>query len=706
MQPAILSWYKSFSWTALRADLIAGITVALVLIPQSMAYAQLAGLPPYYGLYAAFLPPMVAAMFGSSNQLQTGPVAVVSLMTAASLEPFARAGSEGFIAYAVLLALIIGIFQLSLGLLRLGMLVNFLAHPVVLGFTNAAAIIIGTSQLSKIFGVYVDDAEHHYQTIINVVKAAIYYTHIPTLLLALLAFIIMAGLKKINPKIPNVLVAVVVTTLISWAIGFQHNKKVDISAIMDGDTLTVIELYNVEAKEIKELSDKKTLKAEKLRESIDENGEHNEEALEIELTISLINLNISEHKETANEYRKILRNYLLVAVKDGEQLKFYQKNKLPPELKDDGRIWRMKVSNDPIDTTSITIRGGGSVIGEIPKGLPKFAMPKISLSVALELIPTAMIIALLGFMEAISIAKAMATRTGQRLSPNQELVGQGLANIIGSFFHCYPVSGSFSRSAVNIQSGAITGMSSVFTSCIVAITLLFFTPLLFHLPQSVLAVVIMMAVVGLINIKGIMHAWHAQKYDGAVAIISFIFTLAFAPHLDKGIMIGVGLSLGHYLFRNMKPRIAVLSRTVQNSYRDADLLNLPRCDYMTIIRFDGSLFFANTSYLEDQILERVSAKKLLKQVFIVGHGINELDATGEEMLSMLIDRLRDKGIEISFIGIKLQVYQVMQRTHLVEKIGENNFYQTLEQAIASVYESLHIEGHEQNCPLQPLNSLY
>jgi MFS superfamily sulfate permease-like transporter len=216
----------------------------------------------------------------------------------------------------------------------------------------------------------------------------------------------------------------------------------------------------------------------------------------------------------------------------------------------------------------------------------------------------------------------------------------------------------------------------------------------------------MMAVVGLINIKGIMHAWHAQKYDGAVAIISFIFTLAFAPHLDKGIMIGVGLSLGHYLFRNMKPRIAVLSRTVQNSYRDADLLNLPRCDYMTIIRFDGSLFFANTSYLEDQILERVSAKKLLKQVFIVGHGINELDATGEEMLSMLIDRLRDKGIEISFIGIKLQVYQVMQRTHLVEKIGENNFYQTLEQAIASVYESLHIEGHEQNCPLQPLNSLY
>jgi len=705
VRPAILTWFKTFSRVSIQADLIAGITVALVLIPQSMAYAQLAGLPPYYGLYASFIPPMLAAMLGSSNQLQTGPVAVVSLMTAASLEPFARAGSEGFVAYAILLALIIGIFQLSLGLLRLGMVVNFLAHPVILGFTNAAAIIIGTSQLSKIFGVSVDEAEHHYQTVIKVIQEVFYYTHLPTLLLAILALVIMVGLKRINKKIPNVLVAVIVTTVISWAINFQYNKKIDISTIMDGDTLNVIELYNIEAKEVKELSERKTQKAEKFREAEKEYGQHCDESLEIKLTIDLINLNIAEHKETANEYRRILREYLFSAVKDGDKYKFYRKEKLPSEIKDDGRIWRLRVGNNPIDNAAITFMGGGSVIGEIPKGLPKFAMPKISISVALELFPTAVIIALLGFMEAISIAKAMATKTGQRLDPNQELVGQGLANIVGSFNQCYPVSGSFSRSAVNIQAGALTGMSSVFTSCIVALTLLFFTPLLYYLPQSVLAVVIMMAVVGLINIKGIIHAFHAQKYDGIIAVITFIITLAFAPHLDKGIMIGVALSLGHYLYRHMKPRVVVLSKNVDNVYRDADLLNLPRCDYITIIRFDGSLFFANTSYLEDQILERISVKKNLKHVFIVAYAINELDATGEEMLTQIISRLNARGIDISFVGLKLQILEVMRRTHLIEKIGDKNLFYTIEDAINSVYEKHHEDGLEQNCPLRPSNTL-
>ncbi len=207
--------------------LLSGLTVALVLIPQSMAYAQLAGLPAYYGLYASFLPPMMAALFGSSRQLATGPVAVVSLMTSASLEPLATAGSEGYIAYAILLALMVGVFQFALGILRLGVVVNFLSHPVVNGFTNAAAIIIATSQLSKLFGVYVDSAEHHYETIFRVIKAAVHYTHWPTLLMGALAFGIMYGLKRISPKIPNVLVAVAVTTTISWATGFEHNAKVD-----------------------------------------------------------------------------------------------------------------------------------------------------------------------------------------------------------------------------------------------------------------------------------------------------------------------------------------------------------------------------------------------------------------------------------------------------------------------------------------------
>jgi len=226
-----LGWFKDYSLDNLGVDCIAGLTVALVLIPQSMAYAQLAGLPAYYGLYASFLPPMIAAMFGSSRQLATGPVAVVSLMTAASLEPLATTGSEGYIAYAIMLAIMVGVFQLSLGVLKLGLVVNFLSHPVVNGFTNAAAIIIASSQLSKMFGVSVDSAAHHYETILRVCRAAVHYTHWPTLFMGASAFAIMYGLRRIVPKVPNVLVAVVITTLISWATGFEHNITVNISAI-------------------------------------------------------------------------------------------------------------------------------------------------------------------------------------------------------------------------------------------------------------------------------------------------------------------------------------------------------------------------------------------------------------------------------------------------------------------------------------------
>ncbi len=239
-----LGWFEESNVGTVRADLIAGVTVALVLIPQSMAYAQLAGLPAYYGLYAAFLPPMVASLFGSSHQLATGPVAIVSLMTAAALEPLAAAGSVEYIAYAVLLALLVGLFQLTLGVLRLGLIVNFLSHPVVNGFTNAAALIIATSQLSKIFGVYVDGAEHHYETVYGVVLAAIRYTHWATLSMAVLAFAIMVGLKKLNPRIPNVLVAVVVTTLISWAIGFEKSEKISIESIESSEVRQLVHAFN------------------------------------------------------------------------------------------------------------------------------------------------------------------------------------------------------------------------------------------------------------------------------------------------------------------------------------------------------------------------------------------------------------------------------------------------------------------------------
>ena len=249
-----LKWYEGYNLNSFRDDLIAGITVALVLIPQSMAYAQLAGLPAYYGLYAAFLPPMIASLFGSSNQLATGPVAVVSLMTSASLEPLATAGSEAVYRLCHSAGVMVGLFQFLLGVLRLGIVVNLLSHPVVIGFTTAAAIIIATSQLSKIFGVYVDKAEHHYETIIRVIVSAIHYTHLPTLGIAALAFVIMIGLKRINPKIPNVLIAAVVTILIARFSGFENNQNASLSKIKSTEIQKLIKKYNFIINEIEIVS--------------------------------------------------------------------------------------------------------------------------------------------------------------------------------------------------------------------------------------------------------------------------------------------------------------------------------------------------------------------------------------------------------------------------------------------------------------------
>ena len=410
----------------LKADAIAGLTVALVLVPQSMAYAQLAGLPAYVGLYASFLPVIIASVFGSSRQLATGPVAIVSLMTASALAPIAATQSvETVLAYAAVLAFMVGIFQLALGLLRLGVLVDFLSHPVVVGFTNAAAIIIASSQLSKFFDIVTRKGEHHYQTMGNL------FTDLPTLnlvtlIMGLFSVFLLLYIKKVAPKLPNVLITVIICTLISYFLGYEDMGK--------------------------------------------------------------------------------------------------------------------DSANHPI------------VVGFVPSGLPGFQIPNVEFSQVINLIVTAMVIGLLGFVEAISVAKAIASETRQRLSANQELVGQGLSNLTSSVFQGYPGSGSFSRSAVNFSAGAVTGFSSIVTGILVAVTLLFLTPLLHHLPQATLAAVIMVAVINLVKIEPIKHAWKVHRHDGFIAVAVFATTLFFAPHLEKGIMIGVLLSLGLFLYRTMSPR--------------------------------------------------------------------------------------------------------------------------------------------------------
>ncbi|HEY9051394.1 MAG TPA: SulP family inorganic anion transporter [Gammaproteobacteria bacterium] len=554
----------------LRADFIAGLTVALVLIPQSMAYANLAGLPAYFGLYIAFMPVMVAALWGSSKQLATGPVAVVSIMTATTV-----AGVVGntatnnpellaqYVPLAMFLALLVGLFQFALGVFRLGIIVNFLSHPVIVGFTNAAAMVIGLSQLSKIFGVSMPGApSDHFLTVrIWGVLQQLGETHLPTLLMGVGAFAVMMFMKKKFPKLPGVLVAVAGATIISWLINYEAM--------------------------------------------------------------------------------------------------------------------------------------GGKVVGAIPQGLPSIEMPGITFSNLGYLVTNAIIIALVGFMEAISIAKAMAAKTKDKIDPNQELIGQGLSNIVGSFTQAYPASGSFSRSAVNLNAGAVTGFSSVVTGMIVVITLLFLTPLLYHLPAAVLAAVIMMAVFGLINFEAVKHAWNTSRHDGVAAIVTFICTLGFAPHLEEGIIIGAGLAIVLYLYSTMKPRVAMLGRYSDGTLRDRKVNpHLPFDDEVVVLRFDGSLYFANVAFFEDTVLDAMSTHKDVKYILIVGDGINQLDASGEEVLHHLVQRLRGNNITLVFSGLKKQIFDVLRNAHLYEYIGEENIFATEDMALVDIYKRLGKEGDD------------
>jgi SulP family sulfate permease len=695
----ILSWPAVYKIDSLKADILAGLTVALVLIPQSLAYAELAGLPPYYGLYAAFLPPLVAALFGSSHQLATGPVAVVSLLTATALEPLATAGSQQYIAYAILLALLVGIFQLSLGLLKLGVVVNFISHPVVNGFTNAAALIIASSQLPRLLGVDVDKAPHHYETIFRILKAAWHYTHWPTLFMAALAFAIMYGLKRLAPRIPNVIVAVVITTGFSWALGFEHRKVVDLSAINSTELNPAITQFNRAVNAIGLLSEKRSGLQKHLN-----NSRQNPDALKVldtRYALGRINIQIQQFKARAATYRKEIRSLLFEGGRQSDgSFKFYAAGEIPDNLKGDGRIWRIKVGSSPLSMRRLQMEGGGEVVGKIPRGLPSLSIPATDFHIIRQLLPFAVIISLLGFMEAISVAKAMAAITGQRLDPNRELVGQGLANICGAVAKSYPISGSFSRSAVNLQSGAVSSLSSVFTSLTVVAVLLFFTPLLYHLPQSVLAAIIMMAVVGLVNVRGFIHVWRAQWYDGAISIITFVATLVFAPHLERGILIGVTLSILVFLYKSMRPKVVDLSLDVDRALHDAVASGLEECRYIDVVRFDGPLFFANASYLEDQIRNRRRTKKDLKHIIISAGSINDIDASGEEALSLTIDRVRSAGIDISFSGVNRAVMNVLKRTHLIIKIGEDHIYPTIEAAIGAIHRPTHRGAEEKNCPLK------
>ncbi len=523
----------------LRADIIAGITVALILVPQSMAYAQLAGLPPYIGLYASFLAPIVAAVFGSSRQLQNGPVAVISLMTAAALVPMGLEAGE-YLAYAAILALMVGILQLILGLLRLGVLVDFLSHPVIIGFTNAAAIVIGSLQIEKLFGIDLADGKPLLETYKELLFAIPYSTHWMTLIIGVFSLALLLFVRARFPKLPGALVIVVVAIVFSKLIGFEEM--------------------------------------------------------------------------------------------------------------------------------------GGQVVGEIPAGLPSIVFPAVSELRFSELYMPAIIIALLSFVEAFSIAKAIASETRHRLSADQEMVGKGLANIAAGLSQGYAVSGSFSRSAVAFAAGAKTGFAAIVSGIVVGLTLLYFTPLLYHLPLATLAAVIIVSVIGLIKISPFHHAWRVNPHDGFVALVVFITTILTAPHLEKGIFTGVILSIIFYLYRTMQPHFAEVARDEEGVFRDASMFGMHTSDSIALFRYDGDLYFANAGYLERRLLNAIADKPLLKVVLLDLEAVDQIDATGEEMLAHMAERLRHAGIEFCITRPKPKLLSALQRSGLYEVIGEERVF--------------------------------
>ena len=706
-----LSWLKTYKLGTLKCDAIAGFTVAMILIPQSMANAQLAGLPAYHGLYAAIFPVMVAGLWGSSRQMVTGTVAVVALMASAALEPLAISSPSGYIAYMSILTMLIGTVQFLLGLFRMGLVVNFLSLPVIVGFVNASAIIIASSQIGKLVGVSVDAGESQFETVTRVFSSAMNYTHLPSLFMALLALILFLGLKRFAPKLPAVLIVVAITTLVSWGTNFGQSKVVDVESIRSDEARFLLSRLVEKENELISLNQTIKLLEEKT-------SDHIAQDLAKSFAIQQQSILVTKTKQDLVLTREHLRRMLFTAetLEDGSVV-FYAKNKpdilpltdLVERFSSPKRVfitlasWRINIGSKSPNLQEIQIASGGKIIGHVPASLPYFSIPNLSWTNVALLLPSALIIAFMGFAESIAIGKNTANITGNRLDPNQELIGQGLANIVGGIATTTPVSGSFSSSAVNLSAGAKTGMASVFIALTTLTVLLFFTGALYHVPQPVLAVVILRALGSLLHLQEFKRVWVTKKQDGVIAGITFCSTLFFAPHLDVGIAIGVVLSLINFFYTSMRPNIASLSVGKDGMLHDAKAFKLEECRHIAIVHFQGALFFASAGVLEDHILHRLETQKELQHIHLACSGITQIDASGEDSLAMVIERAHKKGVEVSLSGITGSVARVLGRSGIIDEVGLDYVFLNPREAVCAIHKKI---LHDANCVTCPLSHVF
>jgi SulP family sulfate permease len=502
-------------------------------------------------LYASIVPIIIYAIFGTSRQLAVGPVAMVSLLIATAIGSFEGLSTADYIAYAILLAFLVGAFQFLLGVFRLGFLVNFLSHPVVSGFTSAAALIIGLSQLKDLLGINISRTHHINEIVSEAINRSAEINWL-AIVIGIMGILIIIGIKKINKSLPSQLFAVIFGIVV----------------------------------------------------------------------VSLFGLGSGEY-----------------AV---------------------------------------------NIVKEIPSSLPRFQMPIFDISIIQVLIPMALTIAVVSFMESIAVAKAIQSKhRTYKVVPNQELISLGLANVFGSFFQSFATTGGFSRTAVNDQAGAKTGMASIISALLIIVTLLFLTPLFYNLPKAILASVIMVAVFGLIDYKEAIHLWKSNRTDFFLLLVTFIATLTIG--IEQGIGIGVILSLAMVIYKTTKPHVAVLANIpgthfYRNIERFKDELSIH--ENILIVRFDAQLYFANVSFFKDTLEDLASEKgKGLKLIIIDGESMNNLDSSGVHAIIEVIEIYTSKNIEIIFTGIKGPVRDAMEKGGIIKKIGFDKFFMSIQEGV-------------------------
>ena len=542
----LLSQLSDYGRDELRGDLSAGLTVGVMLIPQGMAYALIAGLSPIYGLYASLVPLVLYAVFGTSRQLAVGPVAMVSLLVAAAVAPIADGNTQLYVGLALLLSLMVGVLQFGLGAARFGFLVNFLSHPVLSGFTSAAALIIGLSQLKHLLGIDLPRSNFIHE-ILWAAGTRIGNVHPTTLLLGLGSILLLVGLRRWNRSIPGALVAVVVTTVAVWALGLAQQ--------------------------------------------------------------------------------------------------------------------------------------GVAIVGGVPSGLPSPSMPPLDWGYVQQLAPSALAIGLVGFMESIAVAKVYASRHRYEVDANQELIGLGLANIAGAFFSAYPTTGGFSRTAVNDEAGAQTNLAAIFSAGIIALTLLFLTPLFYYLPKAVLAAIIMVAVAGLVDWEEARYLWRVDRRDFGLMALTFVATLSLG--IEQGILVGVIVSLIVVIYESSTPHTAIMGRlpdteTYRNLKRNPEAMTR---SHVVIVRMDADLYFANVSTFQDLLLDLDVNDPALRAIVVDMYPVNQIDSTATHALHDVIETCRRNGVELYLAGVKGPVKDVLDVAGLSEELGEDRFFLEVHDAV-------------------------